>query len=378
MEMERILSLIPAPDAVPLPSHTMVFIFFYVFTFFLHILFVNLTLGGSILLVLARFFGRNVGNENYTKIAGEIGWVNTFNISLTITTGVAPLLFLQVIYGQFFYSSSIILGWKWLFVLAYIILGYYGYYVYKFKPGYLKHRVDGGGFFITAAAVLFMLTAFMLVTNTLLSLQPEKWAAIYTGERSAFSLDTIIPRYLHFTFASIAVTGLFLMIYSELRKKYTPEFKKEMKDFGAKAFVWSTFMQIPIGIWFLLSHDRDLLMLLMGRSMIGTAFLFIGIVTGLAAAIIVWKNKKADTTHVTALMLVAIISMLLVRRTVEHGYFSRYFDYNGLIVDAQWGSFGMFIAFLVLMLVVLFVMFQKLYLEFKGTKSPKPAKGSDK
>lgn len=54
-------------------------------------------------------------------------------VALTITLGVAPLLFVQVLYGQFFYTSSILLGYVWLTLLLILLLGYYGYYCYAFR-----------------------------------------------------------------------------------------------------------------------------------------------------------------------------------------------------------------------------------------------------
>ena len=108
--MGNILSIIPSSNFT-LAAPYFVFVFLLIFTFFLHILFVNLTIGGSLLILLSRYLGKNAKNNLYYEIAEELGAVNTFNISLTVTTGVAPLLFIQVIYSSFFYSSSILLSY---------------------------------------------------------------------------------------------------------------------------------------------------------------------------------------------------------------------------------------------------------------------------
>ncbi len=213
--MYNFINLIPSPDVSPIPSPPDLFIFFIIFTFFVHILFMNLTLGGSVLFVIAKYFSKK---EETKAVAKEIGSVNTFNISLTVTTGIAPLLFYQVIYGQFFYSSSVLLGWKWLFVLVAIIVAYYYYYLYKMKPGFLKEGNDSGGGFVVVSAILFLFVALMLTTNTVLSMSPDKWLDIYMKKASAFSIGSVIPRVLHFIFAAIAFTGVFLFVYLKFNK----------------------------------------------------------------------------------------------------------------------------------------------------------------
>lgn len=45
-----------------------------------------------------------------------------------ITLGVAPLLFVQLLYGQFFYSSSALrLGWAWLALIGLLLVVYAGF-----------------------------------------------------------------------------------------------------------------------------------------------------------------------------------------------------------------------------------------------------------
>ena len=53
----------------------------------------------------------------------------------TITLGIAPLLFVQVLYGQFFYTSSIVMAWPWFLVLVFLTLAYYGFYYVSYRGG---------------------------------------------------------------------------------------------------------------------------------------------------------------------------------------------------------------------------------------------------
>ena len=348
--MYNFMKFIPSPDVAPIPSPPELFIFFIMFTFFVHILFMNLTLGGSVLFVVAKYFSKK---EETKAIAKEIGSVNTFNISLTVTTGVAPLLFYQVIYGQFFYSSSVLLGWKWLFVLVAIIVAYYYYYLYKMKPGFLKDGEDSGGGFVVVSAILFLFVALMLTTNTVLSMSPDKWLDVYLKKTSAFFITSVVPRVLHFIFAAIAFTGVFLMAYPKFRKSLSENVKDAMYDFGKKSFLYATMIQIPVGIWFLFSLKSEAMGLVLGGSMIGLICWVIGILAAFYGVSKIFC-KKESVMNLSILLLISVACMVVVRRVVETGYWGKYFDFSTLKVAPQWDVFGLFALLFVALLIVLF------------------------
>jgi len=350
--MSNFLSYIPAPDVAPLPSPGWLFVFFIVFTFILHLLFMNLTLGGSILMLISRW-----KKDHGKEISKEIAKFNTFTISLTITTGVAPLLFIQVVYGQFFYSSSVILGWKWLLVLAALTFGYYFYYLYKLAP---EDKGFGWG---VAATILFLYVALMLVTNTLLSMQPEKWLPVYIHKISPFEVKSLVPRFLHFLLASVAFTGVFLMAYSKLRKSYSEELSNAMYNFGKNSFLGATLLQIVVGPWFLLSNPHNIYSKLLSNPL-GLFFLIIGIIAAFVGAYLVY-TKGDSAIKLSVLMIISTVSMAIVRRVVENAYFSKYFNYTKLKVNPQWDVFIIFCLLLVGLLIVLFITLKKNYFELK-------------
>ncbi len=350
--MSNFLSYIPAPDVAPLPSPGWLFVFFIVFTFILHLLFMNLTLGGSILMLISRW-----KKDHGKEISKEIAKFNTFTISLTITTGVAPLLFIQVVYGQFFYSSSVILGWKWLLVLAALTLGYYFYYLYKLAPEY-----KGFGWGV-AATILFLYVALMLVTNTLLSMQPDKWLEIYTNKIFAFDVKSLIPRFLHYLIGSVAFTGVFLMVYSKLRKSFSKDLAQAMYNFGKNSFLGATLLQLVVGPWFLFSNSSEIYLKLFS-SPIGLFFLIIGIISAFVGVYLIY-TKGESALNLSILMVVSIVSMVIVRRVIENAYFSKYFNYTKLKVNPQWDVFILFCLLLVGLLIILFITLKKNYFELK-------------
>jgi len=361
--MNNILSIIPASSFV-LPVPYFVVVSLLVFTFFIHILFVNLTLGGSLLILVSRYAGKYAKDNNYFDIAEQLGAVNTVNISLAITTGVAPLLFVQVIYSSFFYSSSVLLSWYWLFVVFAVMIAYYAYYLFKFKPLYIKYLSSRGSLFILIATVLFLYVALMLVTNTLLSLQPEVWKGIYTRSDSIFSAKTLLPRYLHFILASIAFTGIFLMVYSRLRKKLKTELKDKMYDFGKKAFVIPTLAQFIVGPWFLFSHDGSITQLFLGKDIIASFFLLAGIIVSIIMLFLVYFRKES-ILNTTILIITLIFFMTIVRRYVETAFLDKYFDPQSLVTSSQWGAFTLFGVLLILLIISISYMLLKVVKEMK-------------
>ncbi|KAA0259300.1 hypothetical protein FHQ18_00015 [Deferribacter autotrophicus] len=355
--MNSILNYIPAPDVLPLPSHPYIFIFFLVVTLFIHFLFMNLTLGGSVMLIIAKYFAKVKGNNNYNRIAEEIGWLNTFNISLTVTTGVAPLLFLQVLYGQFFYTASVLLSWKWLFVLLAIIFAYYFYYLYKFKPLYIKFTGGKGFIFIVLATILFLYVALMLVTNTLVSMQPELWKDMYLGKVSVFSAKTLVLRFFHFLFAAIAFSGAFYMLYARIRKSYDKELSDTMYNLGKYTFLIPTLTQLIIGTWFLLSHPVNYYV-----NILTMVFLTMGIVMAFIPVFFI-LTKKENEKMVFGFTFLSVFFMVSVRRFIEIGYFSKYFNPSYLEVKPQWSIFIIFLILFVALLITLYYLFIKLKYE---------------
>lgn len=71
-------------------------------------------------------------------------------VAFTVNFGVAPLLFVQVLYGHLFYASSILMAVFWLAVIPLLIAAYYAAYLYGFRFGVLGRAGAAaiGGLFV--------------------------------------------------------------------------------------------------------------------------------------------------------------------------------------------------------------------------------------
>ena len=106
---------LPALDPLPLPAPAWLLSALLSLTFFLHVLPMNLLLGGSIIALVARLRGRKDGRS--AALAREIAGVLPVLFAATLTLGVAALLFLQVLYGRAFFSAAVLLAVPWFLVV---------------------------------------------------------------------------------------------------------------------------------------------------------------------------------------------------------------------------------------------------------------------
>ena len=115
---------IPGLDPVGLPAPPTLFVFLQLLTMWLHVLFMNFVLGGSVLAV-----GLNVaaaaGRREANPIATLIHQAMPPMISMAVTMGVAPLLFVQTLYGPFFYSANVLMGFAWFSFVVVLLVGFY-------------------------------------------------------------------------------------------------------------------------------------------------------------------------------------------------------------------------------------------------------------
>ncbi len=177
--------LIPAVDAAAVPG---LFHILLVLTFVLHLGFMNLTLGGTLLAAISQLASKGAADDPRTILAARLMGINNYGISLTITTGVAPLLFVQVLYQQYFYPATILLGWIWFLFLVMLAVGYYAAYAYKFRGVPSVGR--GGTVWLILSAVMFFLIAMVQVAVNLVHSRPDHWSVLASQPPSCFRSST--------------------------------------------------------------------------------------------------------------------------------------------------------------------------------------------
>ncbi len=365
-------NLIPTMDPNPLPAPYWVLKLLLVVTFFLHFVAMNFMLGGGVLALAARW--RSKDRAYGTRVFFDVARKLPSLLPATITLGVAPLLFVQVLYGQYFYTSSIIMAWPWFLVLVLITVAYYGFYYVSFRSGQNPGRAGG---VMLASVILIVTVGFIYSNNFTLSETPGRWGAKYFARPSGWSLNltepTLIPRFLHFMVAAVAVGGIFLVFLALANWKRDIGYARPLLQFGGKAFMYATMAQFVVGIWFLLSLPRDMRMLFMGDDTLATTLLMIGIGGGIAAIVLMSRALRTENLRVAGyvvpgILAVVILSMSTMRDILRDAYLKPWFRPDQFAVKTQWSVFPLFLGLFVAGVILWLVMMAR-YGFFGGRKS---------
>lgn len=336
-----IAALIPSPDTIPV--HWVWFKILLLITFMAHILLMNIMLGSAI---IAFFSGlKKSPDSSMISLQKEISEKSTFVIAFTINFGVAPLLFLQVLYGNFFYTSSILMAAYWLSIILMLIIAYYSAYIYKFK---FEELAFARKYFIGLTVLLLTITAFFYTNNMTLMLSPGAWTK-YFAEPSGTILNlsdpTLFPRFIHFVTASVAISGLFIAITWQKKKKNGATDADLNIKIGMKYFFYATLFQVLTGTWFIISLPGDIMLLFMGKDGIGTTVFLAGLIAAVVSLVYGFKNRVWPATWSA---IVTVFFMVIMRDMVRTAFLKPYFAVEKLKVIYQYSPMIMFVASLII------------------------------
>jgi hypothetical protein len=354
-------ALVPISDPNPLPAPYWVFKLLLDLTFFLHILAMNLLLGGGILALFSKWKSKH--NEHAQWLFAEINRMLPSILPATITLGVAPLLFVQVLYGQFFYASSILMAWPWFLVLVLLTAAYYCFYYASFRKG----RDLSKAAWAVSIGILFVIAiGFIYSNNMTLALTPGSWRMKYFGNPAGWNLNldesTLIPRFLHFLAAAIAVGGLFIAVRGLLKIKTEGEYAGYKIRFGARAFMYATMAQVIIGIWFLGSLPSVHRLMFMGNNILASVILTLAVLLAIGTIILIsgaakTENPRSGLYAGTALTILVIGLMVISRDMLRDSYLSPYL--HSMTTQTQWEVFPLFLVIFLAGLAVWFLMMKR-------------------
>ncbi len=340
--------LIPSPDTLSVQWGW--FQILLLVTFLIHIILMNFILGGSILAVTGSF---------KRKHHEESMWLPTL-IALTINFGVPPLLFLQVMYGQFFYTSSVLMAIPWLLVIPVLILAYYASYIFVFR----KDRFYGiARISLIISTVFILYIAFMLVNNNTMLLQPERWQTYFNhpnGWNLNLSDKTVYPRYLHFITGAIAVAGLGKSGWYLFNKKAEKEYRKEQINSGMMIFFFATMVQVIVGFWFLMSLPHEIMIQFLGGNLIYTTVLLSAIALTLLALFFAIR-KQILPVMIAALLLLTL--MIINREFLRNAYLDGIYQPADMEVARQVSPL---IVFLIVFVIGIFSLYYMIRLSLKS------------
>lgn len=339
-----IMIQLPTPDTIPV--HWLWFQILLTLTFFLHLLLMNLVLGGSLLSVWDLIRGKKMKREAHNI---------PLLLALTINLGVPPLLFVQVLFGHFFYSSSIMMSVYWILVIPILILAYYAAYIFVRKS---ESKPLLGRISLIVSTLFILYIAFMFVNNSTMAIQPETWSRYFDQPGGTLlNLDdpSIYPRYLHFLVAAVAIASLGKAMWARYSSKVDEEEKNTRVKSNLKAFGWATALQFAVGTWFLLTMPKNVTLYFMGDNVVATLFMVIAI---LSALLIVFFALKGKLIQALIQGVFQVIIMVIVREFSRTSYLSELFSPKELTNVHEISSFIVFLLVFVIGILSLYFMYQ--------------------
>ena len=344
---------IPLADPLPLPAPVGLLWVLLQLTFTLHLVAMNVVLGGSILALHWRFSRRAEGAPHRAALVAFFARALPVAVAATVTLGVAPLLFVQVLYGRLFFTSSILMAWFWLAVIPLVILAYYGAYLLAFRgeasPG--RSRALAAG--VTA---LFAAVGFLYVSNVTRALRPGTFLDAYRASGRGVVLNlgdpTLWPRTLHVLFGAVAVAALGAALYGVLRRAREPQLAAWAIRRGTTVFGVATAANVFVGLLFLLAQPKPTLVRLVGGDAWAMGLLALGIFLGIAAAGLALlalgaKDQVRATWAQAGLLAATLLVMVLLRDQVRQIALRDAGFEHPTQVATQWGPLAAFAFLLV-------------------------------
>lgn len=354
------------PFGFPFP--TAWYLTLYVVTLTVHVVFMNYVLAGSGYLAIASLIGvfsRKTYSIPDAKSASPLfalvrDWL-PFALSAAITAGVAPLLFLQILYQENFYTANLLLSHRWMAILPVLIMAFY--LLYLMKTNVLRekrHRVLRFG---TALLIFlcFAFTAWSWTENHLLSMDHRVWSSFYGEERWRYDSPALLPRLLLWAFGSIPMFCAWLGIQLHMKRKSRDgeyEGSAIAKSFTvlARLAIAGMIITVAVGLWYWLVAREEVEAAMWGVS---GAYYSCAAVAMMGVEAAIWirvlrngrSRMEVSGRMVWALFVLAVLVILLmsiVRELIR----LQSIDIENLYAihekASEVGGFGVFLLFAIL------------------------------
>lgn len=339
-QVNEVLAALRDPMGVPL--YPIVFQLLMVLTFALHILFVNFVIGG----LMVSLWGRFSRKEHWQRLSATTARIATISVSFAVLIGVAPLLFVQVIYDPFWYASNLLsAAWVVGFIFL-MIASYSSSYVY-----YLRHHRGAArtAFWGLLTLAGFLLAGFIIHALNYQALLPDAWLGWLSTADGADTSGTKLhawqwARYLHVILASPVLTGLLLMAsawYFRNRGDRDPEYLAWVAKFGLHLAFGFGLISIGTGLWWTVVIPGEF-------SFHSDPFYLVAAVLGIALVGYLWTARKDPVRHAVPAFIagfVVVLAMAAARESLRSDYVAQVgytiFNYP---VNVDWGSTALFFA----------------------------------
>jgi hypothetical protein len=311
----------------------------HLLTLSLHFFAMNILFGGAIITLWASARNRWGGTQ-----AVDFSRLFPAATAATVTLGVAPLLFLQLVYPRQVYAAAIVSGWFWLLVIAAVIGAYYAFY----RASFSGQRTGRTNHLMLAVAVTGLIYVSLVYSSVFsMAEQPALIRSLYAKNQSGWAwnpeLGSYALRWLHMMLGALTVGGFFVGLMGRNHPKVLAS--------GKAAFVGGMGTAAALGFAYLVWLAPYLEALMKSPAIWA---LVAAILLSLAALHFFFRRQFWPAG--VALFL-SVFGMVYVRHGVRLLRLKEGFDPASWRIALQWSPFLLFLVCFLAMLAVLVWMF---------------------
>lgn len=337
--------LVPSYDMLGAPAPPWLVQLLMALTLALHWLLLGAVVGGTLVLLLNALRAKQ--DPARAELSRGLVPFLPFFLSMAMTVGIAPLLFVQVLYGHLFYTANILLGFWWLALVAVVIVIFYLLWTAWYR---LKNEKPLGLAIPIAVLALAVLAAHILSSNATLTQSPEAWDGFRERGMNRLYLGdgTFVPRVLFALAGFVAGGGLLVAVMSQAGLLYQQEAGPQGAAIGLGMAIPALIAQLVFGIALFVSLPSEQ----RGAVLAGGAesvFFYVSVLAFAATLPLAVMARGAQALRPVLLpavtYFVGLFGLAFARDTARRAAIAPVFKLADVKVHAQWGNFVLFLVF---------------------------------
>jgi hypothetical protein len=308
----------------------------HIVTFTLHLIAMNFLVGGLIIIL----FGKVEDKWNNSVVQKFVKMFPNA-MAATVTFGVAPLLFLQLLYPKQVYSAAIVSAWFWLMVVVAAIVSYYFLYAASFGA-----KSNKTGTYLTLAFIGFLYISFIYSSVFSLVERPVEIARMYEANQSGTIINTqfgsYIFRWFHMLLGAVTIGGFFVGLLGRNDEK--------IFSIGKNFYLWGMVSAMAVGLIYMFTLGE---MLILFMRSLGIWTITLGLLLSLGSLHFFFKKKFLSAG---LMLFISLLAMVITRHVLRLLYLDGYLNLESIKFEPQWSIFILFLICFVLAIVLVWYM----------------------
>ena len=297
----------------------------HIATFTLHLIAMNFMAGGVVVILFGKF------NDRWSDPAvRQLVKLFPSAMAATVTFGVAPLLFLQLVFGRLVYSASIVSAWFWLMIVAVVIIGYYFLYGAAFAE---KDRGKRIRTCLTISLFCFIYVSFIYSSVFSMAERPELIKMLYAGNQSGLVINpdigSYIFRWLHMLTGAVMVGSFFT--------GWIGRNSGEVFSVSRKFYLYGMAAAMIFGLGYLMTLGDYMAPFMHSAA---PFLLLVSVILSLGSLFFFFRKQFIPAG---LMLLISFAGMVATRFIVRLIRLKDFFDPAAIPVKPQWTAFAVFI-----------------------------------